>query len=89
MYFGIGQSQLFLLTCREKTRVFTCLFKTRNLPGVARVKTLICKGANTTNFLPSLIYDIWAHIRTGEHFRETILDYVMLKLSEGCSYNKC
>ena len=30
---------------------------TRNLPGVARVKTLICKKANATNFLPSLMYD--------------------------------
>ena len=53
---------------------------TRNLPGVARVITLICKKGNATNFLPSLKYDIWTYIRKGERFRKTILDYVMLNL---------
>ena len=41
---------------------------TRNLPGVARVKTLICKKANATNLLPSLMYNKWTNV--GEHFRE-------------------
>ena len=59
---------------------FLIYIKTRNLPGVARVKTLICKKANATNFSPSLMYDIWTHIGIGELFRETILDYVMLNL---------
>ena len=39
----------------------TELWLTRNLPGVAQVKTLICKKDNAANFLPSLIYDF-------EHF---------------------
>ena len=79
----IDSSNICMLIFHQKTYLHT-----RNLPGVARVKTLICKKANATNFLPSLMYDRWTHIGIGEHFRETILDYVMLNLWEGCSYNK-
>ena len=38
-----------------------CYEYTRNLPGIARVKTLICKKAIATNFSPSLMYDIWCN----------------------------